>query len=297
MKKIISALIVIIFLGAPTFIAPAYTPEAAGKRKPNLVQGADAARWADSVMNTLTLRQKVGQLFVPRLDVFDNPAGHAALKKMVTTGEVGGFLLGKGTVAGYAALIKGAQDAAKIPLMVTLDGEWGLAMRLTDAPRFPYNMGLGAISDPELLYEYGKEVARECREVGIAVNFAPVLDVNSNPANPVIGYRSFGENPARVAALGRAYSRGLEDGWVMAVGKHFPGHGDTSVDSHKALPTVDHSAENLENVDLVPFRDFINDGLGGIMVGHLKVPALDASGTPASLTSRISSDKLKKQMG
>lgn len=297
LKNIVTALIVILFLGAPTFIAPAFTPESVAKKKPKLVCGSEAAQWADSVMDKLTLRQRVGQLFVPRLDVFDNPSGHSALKKMVTAGGVGGFLLGKGTVAGYTSLIKGAQDVAKIPLMVTLDGEWGLAMRLTDAPRFPYNMGLGAISDPQLLYDYGREVARECREVGITVNFAPVLDVNSNPANPVIGYRSFGENPERVAALGLAYSRGLEDGGVMAVGKHFPGHGDTSVDSHKALPTVDHTSEQLQSVDLLPFRDFIDGGLGGIMVGHLKVPALDASGTPASLSHKVSTDLLKNQMG
>ncbi len=281
----------------PAFIAPALTPSSPDRTGAALVENDDAGRWADSVMAGMTLRQKVGQLFVPRLDVFDNPAGHASLKKMVAQGQVGGFLLGKGTVAGYASLIRGAQDAARVPLLVTLDGEWGLSMRLSDAPRFPYSMGLGAISDPELLYEYGREVARECREVGIHVNFAPVLDVNSNPANPVIGYRSFGENPQRVSALGCAYSKGLEDGGVMAVGKHFPGHGDTSVDSHKALPTVDHSYGVLDSVDLVPFRDFINSGFGGIMVGHLKVPALDASGTPASLSEKITTGLLKKKMG
>ncbi|MCI9608548.1 MAG: serine hydrolase [Muribaculaceae bacterium] len=281
----------------PALIAPAFTPSAAEKPRAALVQNADAERWADSVMARMSTRGKVGQLFIPRLDVFDNAAGHASLKKMVTQGQVGGFLLGKGTVAGYANLIRGAQDVAKVPLLVTLDGEWGLSMRLSDAPRFPYSMGLGAITDAELLYEYGREMARECREVGIHVNFAPVLDVNSNPSNPVIGYRSFGENPQRVSALGCAYAKGLEDGGVMAVGKHFPGHGDTSVDSHKALPTVDHSASTLEDVDLVPFRDFINGGFGGIMVGHLKVPALDASGTPASLSKRVSTDLLKKEMG
>lgn len=292
-----NSIIILSLACVPAFIAPALTPAAPERPKAALVQGGRAEQWADSVMATMTMRQKVGQLFIPRLDVFDNAAGHTALKKMVTQGQVGGFLLGKGTVAGYANLIRCAQDVAKVPLMVTLDGEWGLAMRLSDAPRFPYSMGLGAISDPELLYAYGREVARECREVGIHVNFAPVLDVNSNPANPVIGYRSFGENPQRVSALGCAYSRGLEDGGVMAVGKHFPGHGDTSVDSHKALPTVDHSAATLENVDLVPFRDFINSGFGGIMVGHLKVPALDASGTPASLSAKVSTGLLKKEMG
>ncbi len=185
-------------------------------------------------MSTMTPAERVAQLFVPRLDITDNAAGHAALRRQVADNHVGGFLLGKGTTAGYASLIAGAQKAAKIPLLVTLDGEWGLAMRVSDAPRFPYNMGLGAVSDPEALYEYGKEVARECRAVGINVCFAPVLDVNSNPANPVIGYRSFGENPERVALLGTAYSRGLEDGGVMSVAKHFPGHGDTSTEIGRA---------------------------------------------------------------
>lgn len=260
-------------------------------------ESPDCTRWVDSVMATLSPRQRVAQLFVPRLDVTDNPAGHAALRKMVTSNEIGGILLGKGTVEGYASLIADAQSVSKIPLMVTLDGEWGLAMRVTDAPRFPYNMGLGAIADEELLYDYGREVARECRETGIHVNFAPVLDVNSNPSNPVIGYRSFGENPERVGRLGTAYSRGLEDGGVLSVAKHFPGHGDTSTDSHKTLPTVDHSAETFRSVDLEPFRQYIDAGLSGIMVGHLRVPALDPSGVPASLSKKVSTDLLKGEMG
>ena len=284
-------------VSVPSLFAPALPDHRPEKKGVALVSGADAYAWADSVMAGMTLRQRVAQLFIPRIDAFDNAAGHAQLKRMVTKGELGGFLLGKGTVSGYASLIQDAQSVAEVPLLVTLDGEWGLAMRVSDAPRFPYNMGLGAITDPEVLYLYGKEVARECRETGIHVNFAPVLDVNSNPANPVIGYRSFGENPRRVAELGAAYSRGLEDGGVMAVGKHFPGHGDTSVDSHKALPTVDHSEAILNSVDLVPFQRFVDEGLGGIMVGHLRVPALDASGTPASLSKKITTGVLRNRMG
>lgn len=253
--------------------------------------------WVDSVMSTLTPDEQIAQLFVPRLDIFDNEDGKAALRRMVQNEKVGGFLLGKGTIDGYASLINYAQSVAKIPLLVTLDGEWGPAMRLTDAPRFPYNMGLGAIADEQLLYDYGREVARECREIGINVNFAPVLDVNSNPANPVIGYRSFGENPQRVSRLGKAYSKGLEAGGVISVAKHFPGHGDTSEDSHLTLPTVAHSTQQIEEIDLIPFKDYINSGLSGIMVAHLIVPGLDKSRLPASLSPAITTELLKNKLG
>lgn len=254
-----------------------------------------AERWADSIMATLTIEERVAQLFVPRIDAFDNTEGRQMLKQAIQKG-IGGFLLGKGTVQGYAALINYAQEQAKVPLLVTLDGEWGLNMRVTDAPQFPYNMTLGAITDTKLLYDYGQEVGRECRAVGINVDFAPVLDVNSNPQNPVIGYRSFGEIPERVAALGTAFSRGLESEYVLSVAKHFPGHGDTDSDSHKTLPKVGHSMTVLEETDLVPFESYINAGLGGIMVGHLNVPVLDSSGTPASLSKKITTKLLKEKL-
>ena len=145
-------------------------------------------------------------------------------------------------------------------------------MRMPDTPRFPKNMMLGAIQDDKLIYQYGLEMARECHEVGINVNFAPDADVNSNPLNPVIGTRSFGEDPLNVARKVVAYARGLEDGGVMAVAKHYPGHGDTHSDSHKTLPTVSRSLASIRSIDLLPFENFINAGLGGVMVGHLEVP-------------------------
>ena len=160
---------------------------------------AAAEAWADSVINTLDLRQQVAQLVFPRLDIKNDEAGRRQLASLVKNQGIGGFLLGKGTLADYKGLIDYAQSLTHVPLMVTLDGEWGLAMRVTDAPRFPHNMALGAVTDTKLIEEYGREVARECRAMGIHVNFAPVLDVNSNPANPVIGYRSFGDSPRRVA--------------------------------------------------------------------------------------------------
>lgn len=257
----------------------------------------EGTAWVDSVYSSLTPRQRVAQLFVPHLVISDNEAGRATLDRLCKTDGVGGILLGRGTIESYASLINYAQRISKVPVLVTLDGEWGLAMRLTDAPRYPYNMALGAISDPGLLYDYGLELARQCRELGINVDFAPVMDVNSNPLNPVIGYRSYGENPVTVSRLGVAFSQGLEAGGVMSVSKHFPGHGDTSADSHKSLPTVDHSRVQMQSVDLLPFRDYFDAGLSGVMVGHLNVPSLDPSGRPASLSRAISTDLLRGEMG
>ena len=164
-------------------------------------EAGESARWADSVMASMSLRDRVAQLMVPRFDIAYNAAGQSQLRNVVAQQKVGGILLGKGKASDYAGLIDFAGSVAAVPLMVTLDGEWGPAMRVTDAPRFPYNICLGAIADDNLLYDYGREVARQCRELGIGVDFAPVLDVNSNPRNPVIGYRSFGEDPERVSRL------------------------------------------------------------------------------------------------
>lgn len=260
------------------------------------VQSTEETQWVDSVYNSLSERQRVAQLFCPRLDASDNAAWRTRIKRLVETDGVGGILLGKGTLATYKSLIDYSKSLAKVPLFITLDGEWGLSMRISDATKYPVTMGLGAITNPDVMREYGLETARQCRQLGINVNFAPVLDVNSNPKNPVIGNRSLGEDPARVSALGVAYSKGLEEGGVLSVGKHFPGHGDTTTDSHKEHTTVSHDMGTLQNVDLIPFKDYINAGLSGIMVGHLKVQAMDKTGTPASLSPTITG-YLKDKMG
>ena len=254
-------------------------------------------QWVDSVYNTLSERERAAQLFIPMVDPRSGATSKATISKWVKTEKMGGLLFSKGSMEEYATMTNYAQSNADVPVLMSFDGEWGLSMRIKDTPRFPYNMGLGAISDEKLLYEYGREMARECRLLGIHVNFAPVLDVNSNPSNPVIGYRSFGEDPARVSRLGIAYSRGLEEGGVMSVSKHFPGHGDTSVDSHKALPIVSHDRTTLNMVDLLPFNQYIDARLSGVMVGHLSVPALDKTGTPASLSKVITTDLLRDKMG
>lgn len=258
---------------------------------------SDSARiWAEQQMKKLSPRQRVAQLFIPRLDISDNARGYEKLQAMVSGEKVGGILLGKGSLRAYANLINKGQAQAAIPLMITLDGEWGPSMRIPEAPKFMSNIALGAINDVDLVERYGREVARECRELGIQVNFAPVLDVNFDPTNPVIGYRSFGESPQLVADLGAAYCVGLEGGGVMSVGKHFPGHGDTNIDSHHALPSVNHSAKQLREVDFVPFVSAYNSGMSGIMVGHLRVNALDSTGTPASLSHRITTDWLRDSL-
>lgn len=253
----------------------------------------DCRQWVDSVMQTLNLRERIGQLFVYTLAPTQDNANIDLLRRVVKDYKVGGLLFSSGEVPDQVALTNLAQEWADVPLMITLDGEWGLAMRLKETPRFPRNMILGCIRNDSLLYEYGREVARECREMGIHVNFAPVADVNINPSNPVINTRSFGEDPANVARKVVAYARGLEDGGVVSVAKHFPGHGDTNVDSHKALPTLRFSRERLDSVELYPFRQVIEAGLNGIMVGHLAVPAIeDREGIPASLSRKITHDLL-----
>lgn len=268
--------------------------------QPNLYRNIDQAKmnaWVDSVYTTLTMEERIGQLFMVIANNRNTDANKKLIKRYIDEQKIGGILFSKGTIATQATLTNYAQKSSKTPLFIGLDGEWGLNMRLTDAPQFPRNMVLGAIKSDSLLYLYGKEVARQCKELGIHINFAPVLDVNSNPNNPIIGDRAFGESPENVAIKGVAYARGLEDGGVMAVAKHFPGHGDTSEDSHKTLPTITHNKGRLDEIELFPFMSYINAGLSGMMVGHLNVPSLQTNGLPSSLTAKVGKELLKNDMG
>ncbi|MDD2513538.1 MAG: glycoside hydrolase family 3 N-terminal domain-containing protein, partial [Proteiniphilum sp.] len=208
-----------------------------------------------------------------------------------------GLLFSKGTLYKQAHATNQAQSLSAVPLLIALDGEWGLGMRLTDAPRYPRNQVIGAIRDEETVQLYGRETARQCREMGIQVNFAPSVDVHTNRDNPVIGNRSYGENPQRVARLGIAYAKGLEENGVMAVAKHFPGHGDTSEDSHHTLPVIAHDQQRLDTVELLPFREYIRAGLSGMMLGHLDVPTWETQGIPASLSPEIGIRLLKEELG
>ena len=261
-------------------------------------QDPHCRQWVDSVMNRLSLKEKVGQLFIYTIAPVDTKANQALLREAVDTYKVGGLLFSGGKMQTQAILTNQAQRMARLPLMITFDGEWGLAMRLRGTPNFPRNMVLGCIQNDTLIYEYGREVARQCRELGVQVNFAPVADVNINPKNPVINTRSFGESPFNVANKVVAYSKGLEDGGVLSVSKHFPGHGDTDVDSHKALPVLPFTRARLDSIELYPFRKAIRAGLGGMMVGHLEVPAIEPQkGLPSSLSRKVVSGLLVNDLG
>lgn len=254
-------------------------------------------QWVDSVLDKLSLKERVGQLFIYTIAPYQDKRNKELLRKVVEDYKVGGLLFSGGLMQNQVMLTNEAQRMADVPLLITFDGEWGLSMRLKGTPVFPKNMVLGCIRNDSLLYEYGREMARQCRELGVQVNFAPVADVNINPENPVINTRSFGENPVNVADKVIAYAKGLEDGGVLSVSKHFPGHGDTDVDSHNALPTLPFTRERLDSVELYPFKKAIQEGLGGIMVGHLEVPAFEeTSGVPSSLSRSVVYDLLTREL-
>ena len=250
--------------------------------------------WVEERLANMTLKEKIGQLFIHTVAPQTTEHNRRNIRNAVQEYKVGGLLFSGGLLENQIALTNYAQDMAKIPLLLTFDGEWGLAMRLKGTVSFPKNRVLGCIQDNELLYRYGLEVARQCREIGVHVNFAPVADVDNNPLNPVINTRSFGGSPFNVSEKVIAYSKGLEDGGVLAVSKHFPGHGDTNVDSHKALPVLSFTRERLDSVELYPFRNAVNAGISGVMVGHLEVPSL--SREPASLSSDVLR-LLKEELG
>ncbi|MDR1610120.1 MAG: serine hydrolase, partial [Candidatus Symbiothrix sp.] len=268
------------------------------QKQPNLYQTTDSLKmvqWADSIFDTMTLDEKIGQLFMITAD--PSPSNNAKVLKYIQEQKIGGILFSKGSLNDQAQSVNLYQQSSKVPLLISFDGEWGLSMRLENTPRFPKNMMLGAITDNHLIQLYGAEMGRECRELGVHINFAPVLDINNNPDNPVIGERSFGENRQLVSEKSIAYSKGLESYGVMAVGKHFPGHGDTADDSHKTLPVVNHSQKRIENIELYPFVQYIQEGFSGVMTGHLSVPALDKTPRmPSSLSPKIVGRLLKKDL-
>lgn len=289
----------IVLLGMSVFLlAGAWAQEPV--RAPFLSSADDrqCRQWVDSVMSRMNLHEKIGQLLVPKVMAVETKETKKQVKEWVKKYKVGGLLFGKGTPEEQAILTNLAQKTARVPLMMTFDGEWGLSMRLDDVPAYPRNAALGCITDNSLIEDYGREVARQLRELGVRVNFAPVADVNTNPLNPVINERSFGENPALVAGKVVAYGKGLESGGVLSVSKHFPGHGDTDSDSHKELPLVWGDRARLDSVELYPFKAAVQAGLGGMMVAHLQVPAVEPDSLlPSSLSPKVVTSLLKDELG
>jgi len=255
-------------------------------------------RWADSVFKSLTPDERLAQLFMVAAYSNKDAAHVKAVSELVKTHKVGGLIFFQGGPLRQANLTNKYQKLAKTPLLISIDGEWGLAMRLDSTVKFPKQMTLGAIGNDSLIYEMGLDIARQCRRLGIHVNLAPVADVNNNALNPVIGVRSFGEDKTKVARKAAMYMKGLQDGGVLANAKHFPGHGDTDVDSHKALPAILHSRGRMDSLELYPFRELISQGLGSMMVAHLFIPAYDTTkNTATTLSKNVVTGLLKEEMG
>jgi beta-N-acetylhexosaminidase len=254
--------------------------------------------WVDSVMKTLTIDQQISQCIWIAGYSNSNVSHEVEVSDIIRKYGVGGIIFFQGTAAKQAELTNYYQSISRVPLLISLDGEWGVGMRIENVDKFPYQMTLGAIKNDSLIYQLGTAVALQFKRLGIQVNFAPVLDINNNARNPVINYRSFGENREKVTKKGIMYMKGMQDNGILATGKHFPGHGDTNVDSHLDLPLITHSRERLDSVELYPFRELINEGIGSIMVAHLNLPSLDTTtGLPSTLSHIIINDLLKNELG
>ncbi len=254
--------------------------------------------WVDSVFSTLDLDAKVGQLFMVAAYSNRDEAHKQEILELVEQYKIGGLIFFQGGPVRQANLHNAYQTKADVPLLVAMDCEWGVGMRLDSTIRYPYQMALGAIQNNDLIYNMGEEVARQFKRLGMHVNFAPVIDVNNNAKNPVINFRSFGEDKYNVTTKGGAYMRGMQDHGILACGKHFPGHGDTDVDSHKDLPVIPHDRVRLNDIELYPFHELMKEGLGSVMVAHLSIPFLDPTeNLPSTLSSPIIKDLLKDSLG
>jgi beta-N-acetylhexosaminidase len=245
-----------------------------------------AKDWTDSVFKSLTDDEKIAQLMVIRAHSNLGPEHITKVTEDIRKYNVGALCFFQGGPVRQANLTNFYQSIAKTPLMITIDGEWGLGMRLDSVAKFPYQLTLGSISDQNLVYRMGLAVGEQCKRIGVHVNYAPVVDINNNPNNPVIGYRSFGEDKNKVASFGVAYMKGMQDAGIMACAKHFPGHGDVDVDSHFDLPVINKSIAQLDSMELVPFRAVFDAGIGSVMIAHLAVPAIDNTEHKATSISK-----------
>lgn len=254
--------------------------------------------WVDSVFRHLNKRQKIAQMFFVRAHTNLGKAYEDSIATVIRKQKIGGLVFFQGGPGRQAILTNHYQSLAKVPLLITSDGEWGLGMRLDSTVSYPYQMALGAIQNKELIYKMGLEVAKDYKRIGMHMNLAPDADVNNNPKNPVINFRSFGENKYNVATKSAAYMNGMQDGGLLVSIKHFPGHGDTDVDSHYDLPQLKFSKERLDSLELYPFKELIRGGAAGVMIAHMNIPALDnAPNMPSTLSKPIVTGLLKEELG
>ena len=255
-------------------------------------------RWVDSVFNKLSTKQKIAQLFFVRAHTNLSKAYQDSVGKVIKREKLGGVVFFQGGPVRQAVLTNKYQSKAKVPLIISIDGEWGLGMRLDSTISYPYQMALGAVQNKELLYKMGLEVAKDFKRLGVHMNLAPDVDVNNNAKNPVINFRSFGENKYNVAEKSAAYLKGMQEGGLLTSIKHFPGHGDTDVDSHYDLPQLKFTKERLDTLELYPFKELIKQGAAGVMIAHMNIPSLDATpNMPSTLSKPIVTDLLKNELG
>ncbi len=254
-------------------------------------------KWTDTLMSTMTIDEKIGQLFMVQAYSNKDKKHSEFVENLINIYHIGGLIFMQGTPEKQAQLTNSYQSVSKIPLLIGFDGEWGLDMRLKNAYRFPWNMTLGAIHDPKLIEDFGAQVGKHCRRLGIHINFAPVVDININPKNPIIGNRSFGESRENVTEKALAFTKGMQRQHVLANAKHFPGHGDTAFDSHVSLPVLEFSLERLDSIELHPYKQLFKNNLTSVMVAHLSVKALEPnSAMPTSLSYRVITTLLKEQL-
>ncbi len=267
------------------------------KQKTSLNVSADENQWVEAELAKLSLEERIAQSFMVACWSNKGAAHLAETEALVRNQKIGGLIFFQGEKDNLSEAIQQMQSVAELPLLIGMDAEWGVAMRLSGEPRFPYQQTIGAANDPKLTEKIGNHMGIECDMLGIHMNFSPVADVNLNPKNPVIGFRSFGSDPKTVAKQTAAMVKGIEDAGVISCVKHFPGHGDTDKDSHMELPLVSHSVAEFESKDFLPFKSAIDAGTRSVMVAHLNVPALDPSGMPSSLSKPVIETYLRKKLG
>ncbi|MEP3839177.1 MAG: glycoside hydrolase family 3 N-terminal domain-containing protein [Algibacter sp.] len=272
---------------AQTLINPLLTKDVEAQKK-----------WVDSVYAAMTLKEKVGQLYMVQVMSNQDQSTKNKVVQTIKDHHIGGIIYSLGGPNRQARLNNELQSLSKIPLLIGMDAEWGLSMRLDSTYAFPWNMTLGAIKDNKLVEQAGRQIGEHCKRLGVHFNFAPVVDINTNPKNPIIGNRSFGEDRDNVTEKALAFMKGMQDAGVLANAKHFPGHGDTDQDSHKTLPTVSFNEKRIDSIELYPYKKLITEGLSSVMVAHLNVPSLETrENYPSSLSKHIVTDILKERLG
>lgn len=290
MKNNISCILVFIF-GCVGYLRAQFSPK-------NITKDLDkkAVKYADSLYAKLSMDERIGQLYIVALYTNKDQNHISGVRKLVEQERIGGIILMQDDAEQEIVLVNEFQKKSRVPMLFGMDAEWGLYQRIKTAHKFPWAMTLGAIQDNNLVYEMASKIAEDAKKMGIYWNFAPVVDVNTNPKNPIIGNRSFGSDVQNVIAKSLAYAQGLQDNGVLAAIKHFPGHGDTDVDSHLDLPVVKHSLERLNKIELAPFKALMDKKIGGVMIAHLYVPQLEkGKNIPASISYDIVTNLLKNK--